>query len=173
MNDIELMERDIRRALPSVWTRVRRPRNPQGEWWLDTKQEDHVVTIQWSKRRGFGVSASALGEGYGEGPEETIESREGALKRILELLATKGYTRPPEGVVLRELRGLAGITQEALGEKLGVQQAAVSRLERRDDVTLSSLRRFVSALGAELEISVRTPAGNRVRLVGGGNLKRR
>jgi DNA-binding Xre family transcriptional regulator len=167
MNAIELMERDIRSALPTAWTRLRRPRNPQGEWWLDAKQDDHVVAVQWRPRRGFGVSASALGDGYGEGPDETIESREEATGRVLDLLRTKGHTTPPESVVLRELRGLVGVTQEKLADKLGVQQAAVSRLERRDDITLSSLRRFVTALGANLEISVRTSTGNRVRLAGG------
>lgn len=134
---------------------------------LDTKQDDHVVTIQWSPRRGFGVSASALGDGYGEGPDETIESREEATKRVLDLLRTKGHTTPPESVALRQLRGLVGVTQEELADKLGVQQAAVSRLERRDDITLGSLRRFVRALGAHLEINVRTSSGDRVRLANG------
>ena len=171
MNPIETMERDIRSALPTAWTRLRRPRDLHGEWWLDAKQDDHVVTSQWSLRRGFGVSASALGDGYGDGPEETFESREHATARVLVLLRTKGQTVPPAGVVLRELRGLVGITQEELAGKLGVQQAAVSRLERRDDITLGSLRRFVAALGADLEINVRTAKGDRVRLAGAGDSK--
>src|SRR5450432_4110941 len=94
MNAIETMERDIRSTLPTAWTRLRRPRKPQGEWWLDAKQDDHVVTIQWSPRRGFGVSASALGDGYGEGPEETFENREHAAARVLVLLRTKGTPYP-------------------------------------------------------------------------------
>ena len=171
MNPVETMERYIRSTLPTAWTRLRRPRNPRGEWWLDAKQDDHVVTIQWSPRRGFGVSASALGDGYGEGPDETFESREHATARVLVLLRTKGQTVPPAGVVLRELRGLVGVTQEELAGKLGVQQAAVSRLERRDDITLGSLRRFVAALGADLEINVRTAKGDRVRLAGAADAK--
>jgi hypothetical protein len=51
-----------------------------------------------------------------------------------------------------------------------VQQAAVSRLERRPDITLSSLRRYVEALGGELEINVRTPDGEQLRLVESGGL---
>jgi hypothetical protein len=161
-------------AGPAPGPREGRPGNSYAScWWLDAKQDDHAVTIQWSTRRGFGVSASALGDGYGEGPEETIERRGEATGRVLDLLRTKGHTVPPESVLLRELRGLVGVTQEELAGKLGVQQAAVSRLERRDDITLSSLRRFVVALGGDLEISVRTPTGGRVRLAGGVNSKGR
>jgi transcriptional regulator with XRE-family HTH domain/catechol 2,3-dioxygenase-like lactoylglutathione lyase family enzyme len=164
MNPIEILQRDIEQALPSTWTRLRRPRNPNGMWWLDAKQNDHVVTVQWSPRRRFGISASAIPDGYGEGPEETYEDQESATARVLKLLRTKAPTVPPHDVVLRELRALLGVTQEQLAERLGVQQAAVSRLERREDITLSSLRRYVAALGGELEINVRTAAGHTVRL---------
>jgi transcriptional regulator with XRE-family HTH domain len=37
-------------------------------------------------------------------------------------------------VVLQELRALVGLTQEELAEQMGVQQAAISRLERREDI---------------------------------------
>jgi transcriptional regulator with XRE-family HTH domain len=62
-----------------------------------------------------------------------------------------------------------GFTQEDLANRLGVQQAAVSRLERRSDITLSSLRRYVEALGAQLEINVRTPDGEQLRLLDPGH----
>src|SRR5450432_1822404 len=71
-----------------------RPDQITGKGSLDAKQDDHVVTIQWSPRRGFGVSASALGDGYGEGPEETFENREHAAARVLVLLRTNGKPSP-------------------------------------------------------------------------------
>jgi lactoylglutathione lyase len=172
MNPIEILQRDIEQALPSAWTRLRRPRKQEGMWWLDAKQNDYVVTVQWSPRRGFGISASAIPDGYGEGPEETCEDSKRATVRVLELLRNKAPTVPPQDVVLRELRALVGITQEQLAEQMGVQQAAVSRLERRDDITLSSLRRYVKALGATLEINVRTAAGHMFQLSGPGEPQR-
>lgn len=92
MNPIETMEKQIRESVPETWTRLRRPRNPQGEWWLDARQDDHLVTVQWSPRRGFGVSVNAFGNGYGEGPDETFANRQDAADRVLGLLKTKGHT---------------------------------------------------------------------------------
>lgn len=49
------------------------------------------------------------------------------------------------------------VTQEELAAALGTTQASVSKLERRSDVYLSSARRFVEAMGGELEIIVHFP----------------
>jgi DNA-binding XRE family transcriptional regulator len=66
---------------------------------------------------------------------------------------------------LRELRQARGVTQERLAERLGVGQESVSRLERRDDVYLSTLRGYVEALGGALEMYVVFDDGDRVQLV--------
>ena len=54
---------------------------------------------------------------------------------------------------LRELRKSLGITQRDLAEAIGVAQSEVSRLERRDDCHVSTLRKVVNALGGDLEVS--------------------
>lgn len=95
VNAIEAIEREICHALPETSTKLRRPRNPNGEWWLDVKLNDYQVTIQWSLQRGFGVSASGLGDGYGEGPDEVFERPHEILARVVELLRTKTPTVPP------------------------------------------------------------------------------
>lgn len=59
------------------------------------------------------------------------------------------------GIRLDELRRLVGVTQEELASRLGTNQPSVSKLERRDDVYVSSLRQVVAALGGTLEISAR------------------
>ncbi len=58
-------------------------------------------------------------------------------------------------VTLAELRRLAGKTQVDVAALLGVGQGDVSRMERRGDARLSTLRRYVEALGGELEIVAR------------------
>jgi len=55
-------------------------------------------------------------------------------------------------IEMTRLRESRKVTQEQLAGKLRVTQAAVSRLERRTDMHLSTLREFVRALGGEVEI---------------------
>ena len=60
---------------------------------------------------------------------------------------------------LQELRRARGLTQGALATTLKVRQASISKLERRTDMYISSLRSHIEALGGELEIVARFPDG--------------
>jgi transcriptional regulator with XRE-family HTH domain len=60
-------------------------------------------------------------------------------------------------MALDELRAAREMTQAELGHKLGLKQAAVSRMERRTDVYVSTLAKFVEAMGGRLEIRVLFP----------------
>lgn len=53
---------------------------------------------------------------------------------------------------LREFRQLAGMSQAAVAEQADFDQGELSRIERGDDLLLSTLRRYVEALGGELEV---------------------
>lgn len=53
---------------------------------------------------------------------------------------------------LDELRRARRMSQEGLAETMQTTQAHVSRLERRADLYISTLRRYVEALGGELRI---------------------
>ncbi len=64
---------------------------------------------------------------------------------------------------LRAVRELAGKTQVDVAEVTDMTQSEVSRLERREDFRLSTLKRYVEALGGELEV-VATFGDKRVRL---------
>ncbi|MHB8644658.1 MAG: helix-turn-helix domain-containing protein [Thermomicrobiales bacterium] len=57
---------------------------------------------------------------------------------------------------LVEARQQAGLTQKQLAERLGVSQAQVARIEKRgyDAYTLTSLRRYVAALGDDFSLAV-------------------
>lgn len=60
---------------------------------------------------------------------------------------------------LNELRKARELSQEEMADLLDVNQATVSKMERRTDMYLSTMRRFVRAMGGELEIRARFPEG--------------
>lgn len=62
-----------------------------------------------------------------------------------------------EEFTLRELRKALSLTQAQLAESLGVGQDEVSRIERRADMLVSTLRRIISGMGGELDIVARFP----------------
>jgi DNA-binding XRE family transcriptional regulator len=62
-------------------------------------------------------------------------------------------------MALDELREAHAMTQVHLAKILGVNQAAVSKLERRTDMYVSTLQDFVKAMGGELKIIARFPEG--------------
>jgi transcriptional regulator with XRE-family HTH domain len=53
---------------------------------------------------------------------------------------------------LSELRRLAGVTQVALAEALGTSQGQISRLERQNDMLLSTLTAYLKALGVNATV---------------------
>jgi hypothetical protein len=69
-----------------------------------------------------------------------------------------------EEMSLRDLRRAIGKTQTAVARRLKVGQDAVSKLETRTDMYISTLRGFVEAVGGELELMVRFPNRRSVRL---------
>jgi DNA-binding XRE family transcriptional regulator len=58
---------------------------------------------------------------------------------------------------LSELRGPRGLSQAATAEALAVSQPSISRIEQEDDLCLSTLARYVAALGGHLEIQAVFP----------------
>lgn len=70
---------------------------------------------------------------------------------------------------LRVVRQALNMTQAEIGVGLGLSQNAVSQLEGRSDLLLSTLRRYVRALGADLDVVVRMKDGSTVLLEGLGS----
>jgi transcriptional regulator with XRE-family HTH domain len=74
------------------------------------------------------------------------ERRRKVKARAAELIA--------EELSLRDLRRAMEKTQAALAKELGIGQEAVSRIERRSDLLLSTLQLYLSRIGGELELRV-------------------
>lgn len=64
-----------------------------------------------------------------------------------------------EAMPLQELRHARKLSQEQLADVLHVKQAAISKLERRTDMYISTLRDFIRAMGGELEVNAVFPDG--------------
>ena len=77
------------------------------------------------------------------------EDRRAIEKRAEELIV--------EETTLRQLREARERSQEEVAKKLHIKQAAVSKLERRADMYLSTLRSYIEAMGGKLEIIARFP----------------
>ncbi len=60
---------------------------------------------------------------------------------------------------LDELREALELTQEELAARLQMKQPAVAKLERREDVRLSTLRALIEAMGGQIEIRAVFPQG--------------
>jgi DNA-binding XRE family transcriptional regulator len=58
---------------------------------------------------------------------------------------------------LKDLRQAVAQTQQDLAATLGVGQDTISRLEKRSDMLLSTLRRYVEAMGGKLELVAQFP----------------
>ncbi len=67
----------------------------------------------------------------------------------------EGYEQFKVGVMLRQARESAGLTQEELARKLKTKKTAISRIENHsEDIKLSTLERVAAALGKRLQISI-------------------
>ena len=60
---------------------------------------------------------------------------------------------------LHRLREARRLTQKQIAEAMRIDQSRVSKIERRTDVYVSTLRNFVSAMGGELELVAHFPDG--------------
>jgi DNA-binding XRE family transcriptional regulator len=67
---------------------------------------------------------------------------------------------------LRKLRKALNMTQERLAEALGIGQEGVSRLEKRSDLLISTLRSYIEAMGGELQLVATFPDRRPITLSG-------
>jgi DNA-binding transcriptional regulator YiaG len=78
---------------------------------------------------------------------DTVVAKPGAAERLTGLRA-----ETLEEIRLYELRYGEAISQAELAGRLDVTQGAISKFEHSDDVRVSTLRQYLEALGARLEL---------------------
>ena len=83
--------------------------------------------------------------------EKMPDGRRERIKLKTELLKNE--------MALRELRQALDLTQEELARSLNMKQAAISKFEHQSDIYLSTLRRILFAMGADLKIVASFPDG--------------
>lgn len=95
--------------------------------------------------------------------------------RYFEMIATDPMAKAAFDAVLDEIRQhqatlmqvrkAQNLTQTTIGALLDMDQSEVSRLERRSDMLLSTLRAFIRASGGELQLVATYPGANPVQLL--------
>lgn len=89
--------------------------------------------------------------------------REKIERRTAELIA--------EELSLRDLRRALGRTQTTIANSLNVGQDTVARYEQRSDMLLSTLRKYVEAVGGALSLIAEFPGRPSVKLKGIGDIQ--
>jgi DNA-binding transcriptional regulator YiaG len=88
-----------------------------------------------------------------------------SLKRVMKALPKQRRARIEaraakliaDEMTLREVRKRCEVTQQQLSRLLGIGQDGVSRLERREDLLLSTLQSVIAAMGGKLRLVVEFP----------------
>jgi DNA-binding transcriptional regulator YiaG len=88
------------------------------------------------------------------GAYQRHRQRAQTLPRFHDTAAEIEANQAASHATLRDLRKSLRLTQETVAEAMGMSQSELSRVERRDDIFLSTLERFVSATGGRLTVTV-------------------
>ena len=153
---IDKLVQRLREAVPGVQVAVDAPAKAAGSWFIDVSKGKQSLVIEYRPKLGFGITSTPT-DGYSEGPDELAGDVEEAARRVVALFRSRQRTKPQRVELLKHLREGRGLSQVELAELLGIRQPTVSKMERRGDVNVSTLRRFVEAMGGHLEVAAEFP----------------
>lgn len=102
--------------------------------------------------------------------DDMIKKLSPAQRRKVEARASQLIA---EEVTLRELRRARKLSQERVAKELGIGQEGVSKIEKRADLMISTLRKTVEAMGGSLALVAQFPDREPVILSGIGEDDRR
>lgn len=168
MLPIDKLKHDLEARLHEVEIDTSRADDPNGWHFLHLRTDGFEVSVQWKQAQGFGLSS--FGDdlddlsGLFEAPDEWYSHQDAAFHRIVSLVIDRKSTKLA-GATLPSIRHDRGLSQEALSAQLNVRQGTYSKLERREDVKVSSLRKVVEAMGGKLLIQAIFPDTHEVREV--------
>ena len=123
----------------------------------DERFDDHLSKL--SKKGGKGERREIMATNLHDKMKSVGSKRRKKIEsRVAELVA--------EEMALRELRKAHHRTQTSMAKQLGISQDGVSRLEKRSDLLLSTLRGYVEAMGGNLRLVAEFPDQPPVMLTG-------
>ena len=86
--------------------------------------------------------------------DKYIKKRSNKSARFKETFE-EGYENFKIGVLLKQAREEAGLTQEELAKKLKTKKSAISRIENHsEDIRLSTINNYLEAVGKKLHLSI-------------------
>ena len=114
--------------------------------------------------------------------DSTAAGRSGSLTTLAEKMSRLPESRRraideqaavliAEEMSLQAIRRARQMTQATVAEELGINQENVSRLERRTDFLISSLRNYLEAMGGELRLVVDFPDRPPISIAGISDLE--
>jgi hypothetical protein len=156
INDVERLGELLKERFPDASYSILKPRMETGGWFLDVSLKGYDLVIEWRPDRGFGLSTPA-DDDFGLGPDEVYGDVDSAYERAKALLLSQTPTRPPTHATLPELRAARKLSQAELASRLSINQGACSRMERRSDMLIGTLRNAVAAMGGELYLVAKFP----------------
>jgi len=155
MSPVDQLSHDLKQQFPDAGIEVRKTEDPNGFQFVNLVVGDFEVGVEWKPNLGFGISSfredASPTDGVFEAPSEWYETERAAFHRVASLVFDQRSTKPRQAKI-SEIRHERGISQDELSEQLNVKQATYSKLERREDVRVSSLRRVIEAMGGKLVI---------------------
>lgn len=156
MNDLEQLRERLANRFSDASLAIDSPDADTGTWFLDARLQGHLVVVQWRADRGFGISTPTRDD-FGSKPHELYDCADAAYERARALLLSQTPTRPPARATLPELREGRKLSQAELAKRLSINQGACSRMERRSDMLIGTLRNAITAMGGDLYLVARFP----------------
>jgi hypothetical protein len=124
MNDIEILERDLRTRFPRSTVTIDAPSDTSGIWYVDIRGDHQTLIVQWKPHQGFGLSVAR--GAYGEGADEIYSTIAQVENRVAELLEVPTGANEDSAELLRVVstyNDMFGRLYEALLGAVGEQTA--------------------------------------------------